>query len=178
MGEGRYGKKGDSGPGVVQIWRRQLRASWICGWGVLPWCTDINGCHKRTCPLPRKGVTELRRGEPDPLREEQSPGRPANQPWRILHGNRISQLKGVCSCHHHQAFLQTRTHLCGPHATTKSRLTFFSTVPLSLPPSSHAILQTSHFEVICILQKHCTNSTDSSHTSFTQLPLTFTSDRA
>lgn len=139
---------------------------------------DINGCHKRTCPLPRKGVTELRRGEPDPLTEEQSPGRPANQPWRILHGNRISQLKGVCSCHHHQAFLQTRTRLCGPHATTKSRFTFFSTVPLSLPPLSHAILQTSHLEVICILQKHYTNSTDSSHTSFTQLPLTFTSDRA
>lgn len=75
---------------------------------------DINGLHKRDTPPAEQAVTELGGcGGPDPLKEEQSQGPPANQLLKILQENRILQLKGMCSCHHPRAFLQTHAPLCG-----------------------------------------------------------------
>lgn len=84
---------------------------------------------------------------PDPLKEEQSQGQPANQLLQILHGSRISWLKGVTSCHRHQASLQTRAPLCGCDVVTKAPLSVLF-CPLSVPFISRHPLSTFSLEII------------------------------
>lgn len=90
-------------------------------------------------------MTELRREEPEPLKEGQSQGQTANQLRKILQGNGIFQLKGA-----YLRALELPSPSPGLSANTYSfarfechnevSVRFFPAILLYLPPLSSAIL--------------------------------------